>query len=557
MNTFKQYMAPLALALGLLAPLGLQAEPADPTPTTPATNDARFQWWRDARFGMFVHWGPVSIKGTEIGWSRGGERRDRGDSGTEVPAAEYDNLYHQFSATNFNATEWVAVAKAAGMKYLVFTAKHHDGFCEFDSKLTDYKVTRSPLGRDVCAELADACHKAGIHLGFYFSPPDWHHPDFFTAHHDRYIQYLHGQVREVLSNYGAVDILWFDATGGTNTIATWDAEKLIQMVRQLQPQVLLTKRCAGIGDYDTPEQRIGAYQSEPWETCMTICQQWSWKPDDTMKSLQECLQTLVLCAGGDGNLLFNVGPRPDGTIEPRQVERLKEMGAWLQNNGESIYGTRGGPWKPTKAAASTRKGNTVYLHLLRPETHWKFAALPHAIRSATRLDGSPVAFSQKDGNLTIDLKPADLQPNDTIIKLELDGSAMDIQILAPRASVKATASNVFQKMNDNYGPQQAFDGDAESRWATDGGTKQAWIAADLGKPRSIGRVRVNEALEQRVQRFEFQYRASGEWKTLFSGTTLGHTFDKAFPPVVAQEFRLNILDATEGPTINEINLLSE
>lgn len=545
----------ITAALVLLSPTLLRAAPEA---TGVTNNDPRYQWWREARFGMFVHWGPISIKGTEIGWSRGGERRDRGDRGTEVPAVEYDNLYHQFSATNFNATEWVSIAKAAGMKYLVFTAKHHDGFCEFDSKLTDYKVTRSPLGRDVCAELADACHKAGIHLGFYYSPPDWHHPDFFTANHDRYIKYLHGQVREILSNYGAVDILWFDTTGGTNKVETWDAENLIKMARQLQPQILLTTRCAGIGDYDTPEQRVGAYQTEPWETCMTICQQWAWKPDDNMKSLRECLQTLVLCAGGDGNLLFNVGPRPDGSIEPRQVERLKEMGAWLKLNGESVYGTRGGPWKPTKSYASTRKGSTVYLHLFSPDiTHWELPALPRSIQSAALLNGAPVAFSQKDGTLSIDLKKSDIQPIDTLIRLQLDGSAMEIEAIAPRASARASASNVFQKQDSDYGPQNAFDNDSQTRWATDGGTKTAWITADFGAPRSIGRVRINEALEERVQKFEFQYRDGPEWKTLFTGNKIGNAFDKTFPPVAAREFRLNILDASEGPTITEIELLPQ
>lgn len=431
----KKYLCVMFVSLCLAGGFAIQAA------QTEESSDSKFQWWRESRFGMFVHWGPISIKGTEIGWSRAGERRDRGDRGTEVPAEEYDNLYKQFNPTNFNAVEWVAIARAAGMKYLVFTAKHHDGFCEFDSQLTDYKITRSPFGRDVCAELADACHKAGIRLGFYFSPPDWHDADFFTTNHARYVSYLHGQVREVLTRYAPVDILWFDTDGGTNNPETWDAPNLMKMIHQIQPNILMTKRCGGLGDYDTPEQRIGGFQSEPWETCMTICRQWAWKPDDDMKSLKECIQTLVLCAGGDGNLLFNVGPMPDGRIEPRQVERLKEMGAWLARNGESVYGTRGGPWKPTRSVASTRKGSTVYLHILSLADSLVLNSLPRAIKSVSMLDGGAVKFNAEGGKLRLDFEKASQNEIDTVVRIELEGSAMDIAPLAAFAAPDVKGSN--------------------------------------------------------------------------------------------------------------------
>ncbi|MGE5296865.1 MAG: alpha-L-fucosidase, partial [Solirubrobacterales bacterium] len=168
--------------------------------------------WQDMRFGLFIHWGPVSLKGTEIGWSRGGPRRGRDDAGTEVPVSEYDNLYKTFNPIQFDANEWVQVARDAGMKYLVFTSKHHDGFSMFDTRQTDYKITSkdSPYGKDVCRQLADACHKQGVALGWYYSPRDWHHPDFATENHGRYIQFYLGQLRELCTLYGRLDILWFD-----------------------------------------------------------------------------------------------------------------------------------------------------------------------------------------------------------------------------------------------------------------------------------------------------------------------------------------------------------
>jgi alpha-L-fucosidase len=327
------------------------AEPRSTAATAGAPPAAeRLEWWREARFGLFIHWGPVSLKGTEIGWSRGGERRGYLLRGTEIPVEVYDNLYKQFNPTGFNADQWVAIAKAAGMKYLVFTSRHHDGFSEFDTQADDYKITSpdSPFHRDVVKELADACHRAGLRFGLYYSQPNWHHPDAFTDRHTNYLAYLKTQVRELLTNYGTVDILWFDGLG--KSAKDYDADALNTMARKLQPRILINNRDGLAEDFDTPEQEIGKFQYDrPWESCITICNQWAWKPNDRMKSLKECLETLIRCAGGDGNLLFNVGPMPDGRIEPRQVTRLEEMGDWLRKYGETIYGTRGGPWKPTKS----------------------------------------------------------------------------------------------------------------------------------------------------------------------------------------------------------------
>ncbi|MBX7256465.1 MAG: alpha-L-fucosidase [Candidatus Hydrogenedentes bacterium] len=386
------------------------------------------KWWQEARFGLFIHWGPVSLKGTEIGWSRGGERRGTGGTG-EIPVDVYDNLYKEFNPVNFDAREWVAIAKAAGMKYLVFTTRHHDGFSMFDSALTDYKITNSPFKRDVVKELADACHEAGLPLGFYYSPPDWHHPDYRTENHARFLEYLHGQVRELCTNYGKVDILWFDGLGGTDK--DWDSQNLLPMIRTLQPQILINNRAGLPADFDTPEQTIGAFErNRAWESCITIGDQWAWKPNDNVKPVKDCIQTLVRCAGGDGNLLFNVGPMPDGAIEPRQVERLKAMGEWLAKYGESIYGTRGGPYKPGKWGASTCAGNTVYLHIMSwPKDTLTFGPLPAKVLSHKSLTGGKATVSANDTNLEVSVAPADRNDIDTVIQLQLDAPALEIPVM--------------------------------------------------------------------------------------------------------------------------------
>ncbi len=528
--------------------------------------------WQNARFGMFIHWGPVSLKGTEIGWSRGGQ----------IPIEEYDNLYKQFNPTKFNADEWVAVAKASGMKYIVLTTKHHDGFCLWNTKQTDYNIMKTPFKRDVVKELAAACKKGGIAFGAYYSACDWHHPSYplgspaGTSHNPNpdlkaYDAYLQGQVTELVKNYGPLLTLWFDVPQAYDQ--TYGIP-MVNMLRKLQPNLMINNRAysvggAGsgiglqlpVGDYDTPEQSIGGFNMDrPWETCMTLCQQWAWKPNDTMKSIEECIHTLIRTNGGDGNLLFNVGPQPDGLIEGRQVERLKEMGAWIKKNSVAIYGTRGGPWKPSAQIASTRKGNKIYLHLLKKiEGPVTVTAPPVAIKSAKLLNGPPLKTSIADGSLSFVIPNNSWDKIDTIIELTIDGDSMDIAPIkhSKRSSIpgaKASASASYQNIPE-FSAEMVLDGDPESRWATNEGTRQAWLQIDLAKETTFNGISIEEALaghSSRVTKFELQKKDGSSWTTFHSGNALGAHFKASFEPVTTTAFRLNILDASEGPTISEI-----
>ncbi len=569
---------PLSIALAAVAALALTgsavANPA--TEDTPAQRDARLQWWREARFGMFVHWGPVSLKGTEIGWSRG----------AQVPTEEYDGLYRRFNPTNFNAAAWARIAKIAGMKYLVLTTKHHDGFCLWDSRFTDYNIMNTPFHRDVVKELAAACKKEGIVFCTYHSICDWRHPDYPLGSPggksqkpapdmERYNWYLKNQLAELISKYGPLGVLWFDGEWEK----PWSHERgldLYNWVRSLQPDIIINNRVgigrAGMdgttaagafgGDYDTPEQTIGKFQTDrPWESCITICQQWAWRPNDRMKSLKECLQTLIYCAGGDGNLLFNVGPMSTGEIEPRQVARLQEMGQWLKRYGQSIYGTRGGPYKPGKWGASTHQGKVVYLHVFQwPEGGLALPPIGRNIRSSKVLTGGRAEVKQTAQGITIQLPQKYRREIDTLIQLKLDGapgtnvSVVTSGSLAERK--KATASNVHQRQQA-HSAGKAVDGDADTRWATDAGTKQAWLEVDLGRPVTFSRVLIDEWDQggRRIQAFELQYKTGADWKTFHQGATIGPNWTGKFQPVTARQVRLNILDATDGPTINEFEIL--
>jgi alpha-L-fucosidase len=428
-------------AAGLLAVM-LAVCAQSPAARPAVTADQRIARWQEMRFGMFIHWGPVSQKGTEIGWSRG----------AEIPEGQYDSLYLTFNPVKFNADEWVDIAKKAGMRYMILVSKHHDGFCEWGTRYTDYNIVKTPFGRDVVKELSAACRRAGIAFGLYYSILDWHHPDYPTGSPggkskkpspdmDRYNRYLKDQLHELVSRYGPFLTFWFDGQWEE----PWTYERgadLYKYVRSLQPGILSNNRVGrpqgtptgttsqtirNLGDYDTPEQEIGRFTRErPWESCITICEQWAWKPADTLKSLTQCVRTLIQCAGGDGNLLLNVGPMPTGEIEPRQVARLKEIGGWLSLYGRTIYGTRGGPFKPGPWGASTFRGDKVYLHIFSmPPGGLELPKITRRILSAKPLTGGTVKRTPGE-RVVLDMPVKDLKEISTIIELTLDGPAADV-----------------------------------------------------------------------------------------------------------------------------------
>ncbi|HSH19081.1 MAG TPA: alpha-L-fucosidase [Draconibacterium sp.] len=413
-------------------------------PVVYGTDTELLKEFQDMKFGMFVHWGPVSLKGTEIGWSRG----------REVPNEEYDNLYKQFNPVNFNAEEWIKTLKDAGMKYFVITSRHHDGFSLWPTEYSDYNILATPYQKDVLMEMKKACDKYGILFGTYYSICDWKHPLYplgspggktkkETGDMDKFVPLIKFQTKELIEKYNT-KILWFDGEWEE----PWTHEMgldFYQYLKGLNEHILINNRVdkgrkgmEGItisdefaGDFATPEQRIGMFDIEnPWESCITICRQWSYKPNDKMKSLEECLFTLLKTVGGGGNLLFNVGPMPDGRIEPRQVERLKEMGAWLKDYGEAVYETKGGPYKTNEWLASTRKDNKIYLFLMdynRSKVQIPFPS-DVAINNCKIMKGEKLDFTKKNELLQFDL-PAKQNDVVTVIEINVEGNAEDIEII--------------------------------------------------------------------------------------------------------------------------------
>jgi len=382
------------------------------------------------KFGMFIHWGPYSLASVEASWPiMRPERKERG----VISEAEYRALPKRFNPVKFDPKAWIRLAKAAGQRYMVITSKHHDGFCMFDSAYTDYKITNTPYGKDILAQLATACREEKMPLGFYYSPPDMNHPGFrdtskpssanWNGEPTRpewplYLDYMELQLRELLTRYGDLAVLWFD---GLRDQHKYDPHRFHKLVREFQPRAVINNRIGLTGDFETPEQRIpeGA-PDRPWETCMTINGTWGYNKNDTnYKSVTHLIRALVDIASKGGNFLLNVGPTPEGTIQPEFEERLLAMGEWLKVNGESIYGTTRGPLQNLPFGRTTVKGKTVYLHVFDwPKASLEVPGFKPRVAGVTLLAGNrSMKFSQQADRLTIQVPEQPPDPHVTVFAI--------------------------------------------------------------------------------------------------------------------------------------------
>lgn len=383
-NAAKLLLSIVAGCLLVSAPAASENTPvAQAAPKRPVTHDERMGWWRTARFGMFIHWGLYSIPGGE--WQGKDYGKEAGGASAEwimlkarIPKEEYARLAQQFNPVKFDAKQWVSLAKEAGMKYMVITSKHHDGFCLFDTRHTEYDIVdATPFKRDVIKELSQECERRGIRFGVYYSQrQDWYHGGRSgkAASSPEYIAMVRNHLRELLTNYGRIGVVWFD-TGGSNVDRS---DSYGAIVRQLQPRSIICSRLYSRGvakarrkyaDFDSlPDRTIAAARAQgDTETCMTMRHNWGYDRDDNnWKSAKDIIERLVLSASRGANFLLNVGPTPQGELCPQEIERLKVIGKWLKANGDSIYGTTAGPldfdfpW-----GAITQKGHTLYLHVMK------------------------------------------------------------------------------------------------------------------------------------------------------------------------------------------------
>lgn len=406
---------------------------------TPENLKAR-EWFQDARFGLFIHWGVYSVLG-DGEWVMNNQ---------QIPVNDYEKLPDFFNPTAFDAKEWVDMVKAAGMKYITITSKHHDGFAMYDSKVSDYDIVdRTPYKKDIIKMLADECRRQGIKLFFYHSQLDWHHPDYFprgrtggatgrpdTGNWNAYLDYMDSQLAELLTNYGDIGGIWFDGMWDKPD-ADWRLAQTYSLIHKLQPAALVGSNHHlapfpgedfQMFEKDLPGHNTTGFSADskignvPLETCETINNSWGFNlKDNRNKSRKDLIQYLVKAAGYNANFLLNVGPMPNGKIQPDHVTLLKQMGEWLAKNGETIYETEGGPLTARDWGVTTQKGNRVFVHILK--WHDESLLIPSwgkKIRSAKLFaDGSRVKFLQNDYGILLSIPKDKMDDVDTIVELEV------------------------------------------------------------------------------------------------------------------------------------------
>jgi len=368
----------------------------------------RMQWWREARFGMFVHWGLYSQLGRHE-WVMNRER---------IPVEEYEKLADTWKVKPQPAREWARLAKEAGMKYMVMTTKHHEGFCLWDSKQTDYNSVKMGCHRDLVQEYVDACREFGLKVGFYYSLMDWHHPDGANCATDeearkRFINFTYNCVEELCSNYGQIDILWYDVSWPLKTPELWESAKLNAMVRRLQPQIIINNRSQLPEDFSTPEENIkAADKGRAWEACMTFNGAWGYNPytlDEDWLSERKVLEMLYSASSEQGNLLLNIGPKPDGSVPKQAYPRLEKVGMFLKENGEAVYGEMDRKenldWNPL--GWWTVKGQTAYFWCKHwPGRTFTFGGFTSKLKKASFLaSGEQIAFCQTEKRLVLQNLP--------------------------------------------------------------------------------------------------------------------------------------------------------
>lgn len=413
-------------------------------------------WFAGARLGMFIHWGHCSTRGLELSWPMVGGNKAL-PLCQDLSVEDYQSTAKTFAPKPGAAKIWLDAAKRAGMRYAVFTTRHHDGFSMFDTKLSDFSVARGPYGGDIVREYVDATRAAGLKVGFYYSLSDWHHPDYpaFTdasrpyrfglesqptdEQWERYLAYMFGQVRELLTSYGKIDVIWFDG-GWERPGAKWRSRELEQMIRELQPGILINDRLPGCGDYDTPEQFVPALPpARQWETCLTMNESWGYSPADTdEKSSHELIHTICAVASRGGNLLLNVGPMGDGSLPPWQVERLDAITRWMSRHGDAILDTTPGLEAWQFDGPTTRKGDRIFLHVLaRPYESVKVRGIPVRKVKAVRALGTDTPLEHRArctvidtmfnanpmGELTVQVPASVVDEFATVIELTMEPEA--------------------------------------------------------------------------------------------------------------------------------------
>lgn len=546
--------------------------------------ESNLEWWKEARYGMFVHWGISTLEGFEISWPR-----------SSYGEAKYDSLALRFNPSRFDADAWIDVAEQAGMKYIVLTTKHHDGFCLWDTESTSHNIMNTRYGKDVCRQLSDAAHRRGMRLGWYFSAREWNDPDCSDPENNfKYVAKMKMQLRELLSNYGKVDLLWFDYEGNP---CPADPQEIFDYVLGLQPDIIINNRLypltpdeshayvGACGMYATPEQFVGGYGSVPWETCSTMAssRQWSIRYNDPPRPAKDLVWETIGAAGGNGNMLMNVGPDSLGVIPAEYADRLKEAGDWIRAHEGILYGTTCGPWKPCGEYVSTQKGSTAHIVLKEGSS----ITLPYCVGleiGGAQIEGRRIEYIIDGDSITFDVPQEYSGAPNVVIRLEIKDEPDGFEPLAPFGTSGSVAYNkpctASSSLSDSYMhcPSSAFDDNERTFWRpgrkydlcdmdiygrkvhyTDPETgsyyfDDASLEVDLLEETVISSFSVIPKGGENIGSVKVEYFNGREWVTAASSTDMSATWEESIAPVKARRWRLDMSDGDWGFGIREFRV---
>ena len=548
-----------------------------------AATESEMEWFKDAKFGIFVHWGPALSVTSVLSWGRDGERPAANKPANGgVPAEIYDRQYLKFNPVDFDADKWMRQVRAFGASYLVFTAKHHDGFCLFDAPNTDYDVMSTPYGRDIAAEIAEAAHRHGIKLFWYYSQPDWTHPDCLREdHYASYLPYMKEQVEHLYTNYGRIDGVFWD--GLASKYWQWDAYRLMRSMKEWQPGIISNPR-GGFswpdnsrrGDYDTPEQSLGPVNhGRYWEACLTMTDKWLYSPGGTVKPAETILGMLSQVVGNGGNLLLNFGPDGRGNFVEAEATQGARVGEWLDQYGHTLYGTRRGIYIGGDWGASTQRNDTLFLHVLQQfgdgvDPVISLPELPVDIREITGVTSGLMAYETANGQLRLTFDSEDFASHlDNIVMVVLEESPEKHDRIPTwsaepltNADLEVSASSVRAP---NRRPEQLYQTSAEvfsegirlkNWWQPSPDDPDPSLTLTFPQPEPIVTLLLSENMRaHNVRQFVIEGRVSGQdWQSVYEGRTIGEGLRVGLSGQPLEAIRLRVTAGEGTPQITAFNV---
>jgi len=513
-------------------------------------SDKEIQWFKDAKFGIFVHWGPALSVTNTLSWGRFGDRPGAGKPARKgVLPKEYDIQYKDFNPVNFDADKWMQSVKSFGANYIVFTAKHHDGFAFFDAPGTDYNIMNTPFERDICREIADAAHRHEVKLFWYYSQPDWHHPDCLREkHYENYLPYMKSQVEHLFTQYGKIDGVFWDHLA--TKYWQWDSYNLYKDIKKWQPGILSNPRngfgwpiANRRGDFDTPEQSLGPINhSRYWEACLTMTDKWLYHKNGPIKPAETVLGMLVQVIGNGGNLLLNFGPDGKGEFVAKEIEQGEKIGQFLQNYGHTLYDTRRGIYIGGDWGASTQKKDTLFLHFLQKvgentDAVFEFPDLSIDIKEVKAITEGFEKYEVKNGKLYIHFNKIAYQKNlDNIVSLVLakdpgnspristwNAEPLALHEFNVSASSVLKEKNIPEKIYKTKGNVFSEGIHLKSWWQPENNDDQATLNLEFKEAKRIRTVLLSENMRMHsVRDFTIETQnAKGEWEKAYHGHVIG------------------------------------